>query len=82
MGDDSDSGAAGVLLGQGSQLLGDLDNVCGAPAVVFGIGDGLGLVTDEEVGVGDDAVELVLEELRDEWGREGEHEDLVSLLSG
>jgi hypothetical protein len=44
--------------------------------VAFGVGEGLGFVSDQVVGVWDHAVELVLEELRDEWGGEGEDEGL------
>lgn len=76
LGDDSDPWAAVVLLGQGSQLLRDLDDVGGSPAMRLGVGDGLSLVTDEVVGVRHDTVELLLEELRDKWSGEGEHKDL------
>lgn len=76
LGDDSDAGALGVLLGQQGELLGDLNDVLSAPLVAGGISTSLGLVTESVVGVGEDAVELLLEELGNEGSRQREHEDL------
>jgi len=76
LGDNSDTRAASVLLRELSKLLGDLDNVVGTPAVALGVGTSLSLVAEGVVSVGQDGVELVLEELRDERSGEGEHEDL------
>ena len=79
LGDNGNAGAAVVLLGQLSQLLGDLDDIVGAPAVALGVGTSLGLVAEGVVGVGQNGVELVLEELRDEGSGQREHEDLVGV---
>jgi hypothetical protein len=68
----------GVLLGHGGELLGDLSNVGQTPAVVLRVGQSLGFVADQVVDVGDDFVELVLEELGDERGGEGEDEGLYN----
>lgn len=76
LGDDSDTRALGVLLGQKGELLGDLNNVLGAPLVAGSVGTSLGLVTEGVVSVGQDAVQLLLEELGDEGSGEREHEDL------
>lgn len=84
LGDDHSTGTLGVLLGQHSQLLGNLDDVVGAPLVASRVGTSLSLVAAGVVGVRKNAVQLVLEELGDEGGREVQHEDLVlggSLLS-
>lgn len=55
----------GVLLWQGSELLGNLNNVCDPPTVRLGVGESFRFVADEVVSVRNNAVELVLEELRD-----------------
>lgn len=73
---DHDTGALGVLLLEGGELLGDFGDVGQSPAVALGEGEGFGFVADEVVDVGDDAIELVLEELGDEGGGEGEDEGL------
>lgn len=75
----SDNGgpwAVVVLLGQLSQLLGDLNNVLSTPAVALRVRTGLGFVAESVVGVGQNFIELVLEELRNEGSRERKHEDL------
>lgn len=75
----SDNGgpwAVVVLLRQLSQLLGDLNNVLSAPAVALRVRTGLGFVAESVVGVGQDFIELVLEELRNEGSRERKHKDL------
>ncbi len=77
LGNDSDSGTLGVLLGQLSQLLGDLNNVVGAPGVALGVGASLRFIAEDVVGVGHDAVQLILKKLRDERCGEREHESLV-----
>lgn len=76
LGDDGNARALGVLLGQKGELLGDLDNVLSAPLVAGGVGTSLSLVTEGVVSVGENAVQLLLEELGNEGGGEGEHEDL------
>lgn len=76
LGDDSNPWAVGVLLGQLSQLLGDFDDIIGTPAVALGVGTSLGFVAESVVRVGQDSVELFLEELRNERSGEGKHEDL------
>lgn len=77
--DDGDTGTLGVLLGQGGQLLGDFGDIGDAPAVAFGVGESFGFVSDQVVNVWNHAVELVLEELGDEWGGEGEDKGLWRL---
>ena len=80
----SDNGspwAVVVLLGQLSQLLGDLNDVLSAPAVALGVRTGLSFVAEGVVGVGQDFVKLVLEELRNERSRERKHEDLFPHFS-
>lgn len=71
------SRAVGVLLGQLGQLLGNLDDIVSAPRVALGVGTSLRLVTESVIRVGQNGVELVLEELRDEGGRKRQHENLV-----
>lgn len=73
---DHDTGALGVLLLEGGEFLGDFGDVGQSPAVALGEGESFGFVADEVVDVGDNAVELVLEELGDEGGGEGEDEGL------
>lgn len=68
--DGSDAWTAPILLWQRRKLLGNLNDVCGSPAVVLGVGQSLGFVADEVVGVWDHAVELIFEKLRNEWGGE------------
>lgn len=66
----------GVLLGELGNLLSDLLDVLGRNVVGFGVGGGLGLVSDEDINVGHDRVELVFEKLRDEGCREVENKSL------
>lgn len=77
LGDDHSTGTLGVLLGQHSQLLGNFNDVLGAPLVTGRVGESLTLVAAGVVGVRQNAVQLVLEELGDEGSREVEHKDLV-----
>lgn len=70
---DHDTGALSVLLLESGELLGDFGNISETPAMALGVSEGFGFVADEVVNVGNDTVELVLEELRDE--RSGERED-------
>lgn len=81
LGDNGDPWAVGVLLRQLSQLLGDLNNVFGSPAVALGVGNGFGFVAESVVSVGQDFVKLVLEELRDEGSRKRKHKDLSQLVN-
>lgn len=76
LGNNSNTGTLGVLLGQLSKLLGDLNHVLGAPLVAGSIGTSLGLVTEGVVSVRQNTVQLLLEELGNEGSREREHEDL------
>lgn len=77
LGEDDDTGAGGVGFGEDGDRAGDGGDVFGVgEAVGGGVGLGFGLVTEDEVGEGDDALKLSLEELGDEGGREVEGEDL------
>lgn len=79
LGDNGNTGTFGVLLGELSKLLGDLGDILGAPLVALGVGNSLSLVTEGVVGVGKDAIQLVLEELSNERSRDGEHEGLMKI---
>jgi hypothetical protein len=83
LGEDNSPCALAVLLGHVGDLLSDLLDVLGFNVVRFGKSGGFGLVTDQDVNVGHDLVERVLEELRDEGRGEVENELLhqVSLQS-
>lgn len=76
LGNDHDTGALGILLLECGELLGNFGDVGQTPAVALGVGERFGFVSDEVVDIGDDAVELVFEELRNERGGEGEDEGL------
>lgn len=78
LGHNSNPRAVGVLLGKLGQLLSNLNDVGDAPLVALSISKGLGLVAEGVVGVREDAVELVLEELRNERRGERKHESLLS----
>jgi len=78
LGDNGNTGALGVLLGEQSKLLSDLNNVLGAPLVAGSVGTSLGLVTECVIGVGQNGIQLLLEELGDEGSGEREHEDLLA----
>lgn len=80
LGEDDGPGALGVLLGALCDGLGDLGDVLGLDAVRLGECGGLGLVADEDVDVGQDLVERVLEELGDEWRGKVEDEGLQGQL--
>jgi hypothetical protein len=79
LGDDSGPFPLVVCLGQSSEVLGNLLDILGLQPVALGIGQSLGLVPDNVVPVRGAGVERVLEELRDERRRQGEHKDLVVL---
>lgn len=76
LGDDGDTLALGVLLGKVGQVLGDGGDVGGLEVVRLGVGSGLGLVADNVVPVRGGLVELLLEELGNEGGVEGESKRL------
>ena len=77
LGDDDGALALGVLLGEVGEGEGDVAGRVGGEGVRLCVRGGLGLVADDEVGVGDGGVEDVLEELGDEGRGEVEGEDLV-----
>lgn len=77
--EDNDALLLGVLLGQLGDLLSDLLDVLGGDVVGFGECGRLGLVSDQDIDVRQDRVELVLEELRDEGSREVENKGLHDL---
>lgn len=76
LGDDGDTLALLVLLGEVGEVLSDGGDVGGLEVVRLGVGGGLGLVADDVVPVGSGLVELVLEELGDEGCVQGESERL------
>ena len=65
-----------VLLGKRNDGLGNLLHILGGKVVRLSVGGGLGLVANEDFDVGEDLVELVLEELGDERSRQVENERL------
>ena len=71
--EDDSPGPLCVLLGTVGDGLGDLLDVLGIDVVRLSECSGLSLVTDQDVDVGEDFVERVLEELCDE--RSGQIED-------
>lgn len=77
--DNDDTRTLGILLLEGSELLGNLSDVGDTPAMVLGEGKSFGLVANKVVNVRNHAIELVLEELRDEGSREGEDERLYRI---
>lgn len=93
--DDNEARTGSIDLGELGNGLRNLDNVGGlilsvpvrcdslwdtyVQAVRLRIGESLGLVTNEIVGVGEDRVELLLEELREERSGEIDRENLVGL---
>lgn len=78
LGEDNSPGSLAVLLGCVGKLLSNLLDVLGLPAMCLGECGGLGLVADDDVDVGEDLVERVLEELRDEGRGKVEDELLES----
>lgn len=74
---DHDGAGTAVALGELSQLLGDLLDILGVPACSLAVGAGLVLVTKQEVGILDNSIETLLEELRQEGSAEVEGKDLV-----
>lgn len=81
LGDNNDSVALVVDLWKLSNSLGNLSNVLGLQSVGLGVGESLRLVSNEEIGVWEDRVQLILEELWDEWSGKVDGEDLVLLGS-
>jgi hypothetical protein len=77
--EDDGPGPLCVLLGAVGDNLGDLLDVLGVDVVRLGEGSGLSLVTDEDVDVGEDLVERVLEELCDERSGQVKDEGLDSV---
>lgn len=77
LGDDDDPGSLGVDLGCLGHEFGALGHADPTLPLRLGPGLGLVLVAEDVVGVGHEFGELVLEELGDEAGRQGEHEGLV-----
>lgn len=65
-----------VLLGQLSNGLGNLLDILGVDIVGFRVGGSFGLVSNQNIDVGKNLVEWVLEELRDEGSGEVEDEGL------
>ena len=81
LGDDGNSLALGVLLGQVGKGLCDILGLLAGKVVRLGVGSGLGLVSDDVVPVGSAGINGVLEELGNEGGGEGQDKRLV-VLSG
>lgn len=79
LGDNGDTGTLGVHLGEEGELLGDLDNILSTPLVALRVGKGLSLVADGVISVGENTVQLLLEELGDEGSGERKHEGLEEL---
>ena len=80
LGDDDRAGLGSVaLVRQSGDLLGDFAAVA-LEVVVFSEGFGLGFVSDDDVGVLEDVLERLLEELTDEGGREIDAELFVGVL--
>ena len=78
LGDDGNTLALGVLLGEVGKSLGDLLNISDVEAVGLGVGGGLTLVADHVVPVGSRGIKGLLEELANEGGGEREDEGLVA----
>jgi hypothetical protein len=82
LGDDHSPCTLGVFLGALGNLLRNLlDCAVFSVVVRLGKGGGFGLVADEDIDVGQDLVERVLEELGDEGCGKVEDEDLPKLVS-
>lgn len=64
--DDNSPRSLGVLFGCGGNLLRNLLDVLGLPAMRLGECGGFGLITDDNINIGENLIERVLEELRDE----------------
>lgn len=79
LGDNGNTLALAILLGQVREVLDDVLGLLGRKLVRFGVGGGLGLVADDVVPVGGAGIDNVLEELGDEGGRERKDEGLVVL---
>ena len=77
LGEDNGALLLGVLLGELGDLLSDLLDVLGSDVVGLSVSRSLGFVANEDVDVGQDRVELVLEELRDERRGEVDREYLA-----
>lgn len=77
LGDDDDTLALRVLLGEVGDVAGNILGGVRGERVRLGVGGRLGLVADDVVAVGDGGIQDVLEELGDEGGREVQDEGLV-----
>ncbi len=77
LGDDGNTLALGVLLGQVGEVNNDVLGLLGRKVVRLSVGSSLGLVSDNVVPVRGAGIDGVLEELRDEGGGQGEDEGLV-----
>lgn len=75
--EDDGPGPLCVLLRAVGNGLGDLLDILSVNVVRLGEGGGLGLVANEDVDVGEDLVERVLEELCDEGSGQVEDERLI-----
>lgn len=81
LGDDNNTRASSVSLGENSNGLGNSLNIGGLDIVRLSVGKSLRLVTNKVVPVGGSLVKGLLEELRKERSRQVHGEDLVSLGS-
>ncbi len=79
LGDDGNTLALAVLLGEVGQVLDDVLGLLGGEVVRLGVRGSLGLVADDVVPVGGAGVDGLLEELGDEGSGEGQNKDLVLL---
>lgn len=74
--EDDSPGPLSVLLGAIGNSLGNLLDILGVKVVRLSKGSSLSLVTNEDIDVGEDLVERVLEELCDERSGQVENERL------
>ncbi len=81
LGDNGDTLALAVLLGEVGEVLDDVLGLLGGEVVRLSVGGSLGLVADDVVPVGGAGIDGVLEELGDEGSGEGQNKDLVLLGS-
>lgn len=79
LGDDGDTLALAVLLGEVGEVFDDVLGLLGGEVVRLGVRGSLGLVTDDIVPVGSTGVDGLLEELGNEGSGEGQDKDLVLL---
>lgn len=79
--DNSNALSLAVLLGEVGEVRDNVLRLLGGKVVGLSVGGSLGLVTDDVVPVGSRSINNVLEELRNERGRERQDEGLVVLSS-